>query len=190
MRQTSVGEGAITLSSSSAFAICDGLLRMAHCLIVELPEPELRDIYYTLGTLLAKTEQVLEVLENDVFLNFDNLSLDPGKSRCFCIDLSYIDLSNLLSETWAEDFGAVFVSTTVTTESSEPTSSTSSRRRGNTISRATAPAPPASPTLAPESPAQTHGRYPLVISSRESVGFPDYTHHPQFVRPGLSDDLT
>jgi hypothetical protein len=70
----------VTLSSHTAFALCDGLLKMAHCMIVELPEPELRDIRYTLDALLIRTDQVLDMVERDFSLIFNGLRVDPCKS--------------------------------------------------------------------------------------------------------------
>ena len=70
----------VTVSATSAYSICDGLLRMAHCFIVELPEPKLRDIRYALEGLLVKANRTLEVFEYDLSLNFDGLEIDPGGS--------------------------------------------------------------------------------------------------------------
>ena len=101
-----------------------------------------------------------------------------------------------------EDFGAVLVttSTTVSSDTSEPTFTTSSRHRKNTINRVSVPtaipSPPATlelvhaptpvPTSAPPStPNLSHGPFPLIISSQNNIGFPNYTYHPSFVRPGL-----
>jgi hypothetical protein len=70
----------------------------------------------------------------------------------------------------------------------------SSRRRRDTISQvsvsAVTPAPAPAPILAPVlAPTQTPApiptisapcNYHLVLSSRDNVGFPDYTHHPRF----------
>lgn len=69
----------IALSTSSAFSISDGLLRMAHRLIIELPEAELREIRHTLDTLLTRTDQLLDMVEDDLSLNLDDLNIDPGK---------------------------------------------------------------------------------------------------------------
>ena len=58
---------------------------------------------------------------------------------------------------------------------------------------APATTPACSPTPVPEpelmsapTVLKTHGWHPLIISSRENVGFPDYAYHPLFVRPGAS----
>ena len=69
----------IQLPTASAFSLCDGLLRMAHCLIVKLPESELRDVRYTLDTLSTRVDQLLDSAELDLSLNFDGLVIDPGK---------------------------------------------------------------------------------------------------------------
>jgi hypothetical protein len=49
-------------------------------MIVELPEPELRDIRYTLDALLIRTDQVLDMVERDFSLIFNGLRVDPCKS--------------------------------------------------------------------------------------------------------------
>lgn len=91
-----------------------------------------------------------------------------------------------------EDFGAVLVttSTSVTADVREPKVTPSSRHRQNTVSRVTPPSvvpvPSATSPVRTPTPAPAHGHFPLVLSSRENVGFPDYTHHPSFVRPGPS----
>ena len=164
---------------------------MAHCLIVELPEPELRDIRYTLDILLAKTDQILDMAERDLSLNFKGLTIDPGKFTTSCLGLSH--LWNIEDPLCTEDFGAIFVSTSVTTDTSEPTPTFSSRRR-TTVSRVSVPAVTPAPTPiptpvlspAPQTTVLAHGRYPLVLSFRDNVGFPDYTYHPNFVGPGSS----
>lgn len=81
MRRPSTGRDSIQLTAASSFAICDGLLRMAHCLMIELPEAELRDVRYTLDTLLARADQLLNVAELDVdlSLDFDGLQVNEGK---------------------------------------------------------------------------------------------------------------
>lgn len=73
------GVDSVVLTSSTAFAVTDGLLRMAHCLIVELPEPELREVRYTLNSLLTRTDQVLDIVERDFSLDFESLRLDPTR---------------------------------------------------------------------------------------------------------------
>ena len=70
----------IQLPVATTFSLCDGLLRMAHRLVIELPEPQLRDVRYTLDTLLTRVDQLLESAELDLSLNFEGLSTDPGKS--------------------------------------------------------------------------------------------------------------
>lgn len=70
----------ILIPTASASAICDGLLRMAHCLILELPEAELRGVRYTLSVLSMRADQLLDSAVRDFALNFDGLAIDPGKS--------------------------------------------------------------------------------------------------------------
>lgn len=77
-RQPTMGES-VVLTNSTAFALCDTLLRMAHCLIIELPEPELRDIRYTLDSLLTRTDQVLDLVERDFALRFNGLNVNPTR---------------------------------------------------------------------------------------------------------------
>ena len=69
----------VQLPTASASSVCDGLLRMAHCLITTLPASELRSVHYTLESLLARTEQLLESAEFDLSLDFDDLVIAPGK---------------------------------------------------------------------------------------------------------------
>ena len=64
------------LPATSAFAICDGLLRMAHCFLMELPETDLRHIRCTLESLLIRADQVLDEFEFDLSLNFDALAIE------------------------------------------------------------------------------------------------------------------
>ena len=79
MRRPNAGQETVTFPAGSALAICDGLLRMVHRFIIELPEPELRNIRYTLEGLLVRADQVLDTFEHDLSLNFDALSIDPGE---------------------------------------------------------------------------------------------------------------
>lgn len=88
MTRLPAGVDSVVLTSSTAFSICDGLLKMAHCLIIELPEPELREVRYTLNSLLTRTDQVLDIVERDYSLNFDGLRIDSGKSWSPCRCLS------------------------------------------------------------------------------------------------------
>ena len=81
MRCQPDGTAFIQLPTTSAFSLCDGLLRIAHRLMIELPEPELRDIRYTLDALSTRVDQLLESAELDYSLNFDGLSIDPGKCQ-------------------------------------------------------------------------------------------------------------
>ena len=69
----------VTISKPNAFAICDGMLRTAHCLIVGLPEPELREIRDTLDRLLMRADRALDLIEVDFSLTFEGLEINPGK---------------------------------------------------------------------------------------------------------------
>jgi len=198
MNHPPAGSSFIQLPTGSAFSLCDGLLRMAHRLIIELPESELKDVRCILDTLSMRVDQLLDSAEIDHSLGLDGLSIDPGKYQrsystipapiLFILELSYSPVPG------AEDFGAVMVSTTVTTttDGSTPTVSSPNPRRNTTgrvpIFPMTTPSTPA-PTPAPAhtpTPAMvlSHGPFPLVRSSRENVGYPDYTYHPLFVRAG------
>ena len=98
----------------------------------------------------------------------------------------------------AEDFGAVIVSTSVSTSTSNDGSrlkfTSSSNPHYTTISQV--PVPTSTPAL---TPAPVHALtptripecnpFPLVLSSRNNVGFPDYTYHPSFVQSGVSVPL-
>ena len=70
----------VAISKPNAFAICDGMLRTAHCLIVGLPEPELREIRDTLDRLLMRADRALDLIEVDFSLTFEGLEIDAGKS--------------------------------------------------------------------------------------------------------------
>ena len=78
MRRPPTGRDSINLTAASGFAICEGLLKMAHCLMIELPEAELRDVRYTLGGLLTRADQLLDAAEVDFSLNFDSLHVNEG----------------------------------------------------------------------------------------------------------------
>ena len=91
MRHQAPGADSVALSNSTAFAICDGLLRMSHCFIIELPEPELREIRRILDSLLMTADLALDLMETDISLNFDGLSIRPGES----LFLYYTDLPGL-----------------------------------------------------------------------------------------------
>lgn len=82
MRHHSLGEDPVLLSKSTAFAMCDGLIRMSHCLVIELPEPELREIRYMLDSLLVKADLALDLMEREISLDFGglNVDIDPGES--------------------------------------------------------------------------------------------------------------
>lgn len=201
-RRTPANRDTIQLPTASAFNICDGLFKMANCLVVELPEAQLRDIRYALETLVSKVDRLLESGEYDLSLNFDGLTVDPSE----CLE-SHPDISALISaftdipgaedfgtpptpSSTASDFGTSSSSSTNTNSSGLSSLTPSPRRpRQNTIRVAAptipapTPAPSPTPTLAP---VPYHGQFPFIISSRENVGLPDYTHHPLFVRPGRS----
>lgn len=49
--------------------------------MIQLSEPELRDVRYLLDTLLTRADQLLDTVEHDMSLNFTGLSIDPGKSQ-------------------------------------------------------------------------------------------------------------
>ena len=82
------GQEAVTISATSAFAVCDGLLRMAHYFMIELPEPDLRAIRYTLEGLSVRADQTLNTFERDLSLNFDALTIDLGESYTYHLVLS------------------------------------------------------------------------------------------------------
>lgn len=185
----------VTLSTDSVFIICDGLLRMSHTLMIELPEPQLRDVCYLLDIMLARADQLLDSAEYNFSLNFNGLVIDPGKfkipfqlSPVTLVDSSLTEAPHRPS---AKDFDAVLVSTTVSTTSDETKSSASSSHRshrGTTTSQPPVPAPgPALTSVSAHSPTpvathaptpvppittrvpvsvSTHGTYPLVLSSR------------------------
>ena len=80
MRHPQARPDSIVLSSSSASTICDGLLKMTHCLMVELPAAELMAVCHTVETLLVKADQMLDIADQDLSLNFEGLSIDPSES--------------------------------------------------------------------------------------------------------------
>ena len=80
MRHPQARPDSIVLLSSCASTICDGLLEMAHCLMVELPAAELMAVHHTVETLLVKADQMLDIVDQDLSLNFDGLSIDPSES--------------------------------------------------------------------------------------------------------------
>ena len=107
MRRPPTARDSAVLSASSAFAVCDGLLRMAHCLIVELPESELRDIQYIIDVLASRTNQMLDLAEHDLSLNFDRLAIIPGKCSihpCSSSDISQISIPSLELKTLARSW--------------------------------------------------------------------------------------
>ncbi|KAF9779700.1 hypothetical protein BJ322DRAFT_1113001 [Thelephora terrestris] len=150
-------EPSVELSADSAFKICDSLLRMSSFLMVQLPEDELRSIRDLLDTLTTRADHLLDAAGADVSFHFNGLAIDH--------DLGIGPES--IRQPWSEDFGAILVSTSSTVSSTSPT-----------------PTPAPTPTLV-NTPAPMHGRYPLIVSTRRFVGCPDYTHHPEFVRPGV-----
>ena len=80
MRRSPTDRDTIQLPTTAAFNICDGLFKMANCLVVGLPEAQLRDVRYALDTLTSKVDRLLESGEYDLSLNFDGLAVDPGES--------------------------------------------------------------------------------------------------------------
>jgi len=195
MHRSPAGSSFIHLPTGSAFSLCDGLLRMAHRLIIELPEPELRDVRCILETLSTRVDQLLDSAEIDDSLGLDDLSIDPGKYQrshltipapiLFILELSYNPVPG------AEDFGAVMVSTTVTTTDGNPSTVSSPSHRRKNISRVPIFSTPSTPAPTPTlvhvpTPAMalSHEPFSLVKSSRKGVGYPDYTYHPTFVGPG------
>ena len=190
MRQPPPDRDTIQLPTTTAFNICSGLFKMANCLVAELPEAQLRDIRYALDTLGAKVDRLLESGEYDLSLNFDDLTVDPGKPS-----KSHPNIPALISPSsdipGSEDFGTVTASISTTANANGLTSLPSPRRpRHGTIripvptATAPTPAPTPTPTPVPSASIPYHGQFPYVISSRENVGIPDYTHHPLFIRLG------
>jgi hypothetical protein len=91
----------VVLTPATASAFTDGLLRMVHCFVMELPEPELRDVRSTLDILMMKVDQILDNTEHDLSLNFDNLTIDPGKPHRSCLTLLLpIFPSRTFEHTW------------------------------------------------------------------------------------------
>jgi len=78
MRYRQARMDSVILSNQTAFALCDGLLRMAQCWIIELPETELREIRNVLEGLLVRTDQALDLMEGDISLDFEGLGVDSG----------------------------------------------------------------------------------------------------------------
>lgn len=85
LRLSQLTGDAVVLSTANATAMADGLLRMAHCLIVELPEPQLQDLRYTLDLLLMRVDQILDA--EDLCLNFDGLTTNPGEFSRLRLDV-------------------------------------------------------------------------------------------------------
>ena len=130
MRHPHADSSSITLPTTNAFAICDGLLKMAHCLINELPEAELTHIRDTVDALLIKTDQRLGVIEQDFSLNFDGLSINPSECQMY-----YSGSSNLFLDarhpSESNDFNTVLVSTSTyaAVDSDEPQPDATIHRR-------------------------------------------------------------
>jgi hypothetical protein len=78
----------IELSPTSAFDMCDGLLRMSFHLMIQLPEAELRDIHYVIDTLLTRADQLLDMAGPELSLNFTALAIDLGKSHILLTSFS------------------------------------------------------------------------------------------------------
>lgn len=189
-RRSPTERDVVQIPTASAHNICDGLFRMVNCFIPELPEAELRDVRNILETLLTKVDRLLDHTECDLSLNFDNLAVNAGKfhkSRVRTPTLVSLS-SGVRHYPDGEDFGASTVSTSITIADTGRSALPSPPRRRRETTRipvtpapTPAPIPDPTPILIP-----THGQFPLVLSSRENVGFPDYTHHPLFIRPGSS----
>ena len=203
MRHPPTDRNTIQLPTTSAFNICDGLFKMANCLVVELPDAQLRDVRYALETLVSKVDRLLESGEYDLSLNFDGLAVNPGESPRFYPDIYALTLPSLdipgaedfgtptTSSSSTSEFGMSSISTTANIHGSGLTSLSPSPRhhRQNTV-RIPAPTiltPTPAPTPAPTTtPIPRHGSFPFVVSSRKGVGLPNYSHHPLFVQPGRS----
>ena len=238
MRYRPVRADSVILSNQTAFALCDSLLQMTRFWIIELPEPELREIRSTLGGLLVRADQVLDLMENEISLDFEGLQINSSKLPVYDFSSSNF-FSDVRYPPGAEDFGAVVVSSVVASDMNDIAESDigeqeltnsdideqeftnsdidgqeftnsdiggpdvidigefhsafSSRHPGATYRTSLPPAPASTPVRslspAPEPvPAPIvpnyHGRHPLIISSRENVGLPNYTYHPHFIRPG------
>ena len=68
----------MVLSNQAAFALCDSLLQMTRFWIIELPEPELREIRNVLGGLVVRADQALDLMENEICLDFESLQIDSS----------------------------------------------------------------------------------------------------------------
>lgn len=69
----------VVIPAASTTSIHYGLLRMAHCLVVELPESKLQNVRHSLNVLLGKVDQILDSAEHNFSLNFNGLTIDPSK---------------------------------------------------------------------------------------------------------------
>lgn len=95
MRYQSTDGDTVAISSSTASAICDSLLRMAHSLIIELPEPELRETRFTLDSLLMKADRILDLMQDDG--SFDLHGLHIGTGEPLAPVLTHLTFSRYLS---------------------------------------------------------------------------------------------
>lgn len=119
----------IQVPVDTAFTICDGLLRITHSLMIQLPDSELRDIRCIINAVLARADHLLETSE-DVSLDFTGLSISDSGASFHLLTMAKSIAhppSEPLAEDFGEEFGAVVISKTVTTttHSEEPTPSTS-----------------------------------------------------------------
>ena len=87
----------VVLSNQTAFALCDSLLQMTRFWIIELPEPELREIRNALGSLLVRTDQVLDLMESEICLDFESLRVDSSELPGYDPSSSNVCLSQILT---------------------------------------------------------------------------------------------
>jgi hypothetical protein len=83
MRHQIAGADFVVLPNSAAFAMCDGLLHMSHCLIAKLPESDLREVRYMLDSLLTKADLALDLMEREVTLDFEGLNIALSETSSF-----------------------------------------------------------------------------------------------------------
>jgi hypothetical protein len=189
MRRPPTNQDSVQLPVASALSMCDGLFRMASCLITELPEAELRDVRDVLDSLSLRVDRLLDQAEHDLSLSFDGLAIDPGKFYRHLLNASapVSPPSDIHHYPDGEDFGAATASNSVTANTSGPTFTPQPRHHQNMIGRVPVPTSVPTPVPSPaQAPVLAHGSFPLIISSRHNVGLPDYKYHPKFIRPGLS----
>ena len=79
MRYRPARADSVVLSNQTAFALCDSLLQMTRFWIIELPEPELREIRNALDSLVVRADQVLDLMEGEISLDFRSLRVDSGE---------------------------------------------------------------------------------------------------------------